>query len=161
MVLLRLDPRKIETRGGKIIFTRKNLELLEEFPKGPLIELIQGEIFLLRSQNPRHQEIAANLNFKLRNYLQDFKETTEGTLLNAPIDLVLSEENMVIPDLVFIKKSKEHIIKEKWIEGVPNLVIEVLSEERDRDLVYKKNMYEAFGVQEYWIIDPTIESVDV
>ena len=107
MVLLKLNPDELKTRAGsgKIIFIRKNVEKLDEFPQSPLIELI--------------------------------------------------------PDLVFIKKTNEDIIKEKAIEGVPELVIEVLSTNREHDLHYKKSLYEPFGVQEYWIVDPVDRSFKI
>jgi len=164
MVLLKLDPNDLKTKAGsgKIIFTRKNIEKLDEFPKGPLIELIQGDIYLVPSPTPLHQEISANLNFAIKKYLVSHPvQSQPGKLYYAPIDLILSEENLVIPDLVFIKKSNESIIKEKAIEGIPNLVIEILSTNREHDLHYKKDLYESFGIQEYWIVDPVSKSIEI
>lgn len=164
MVLLKFNPKEIKTQdgSGKIIFTRHNIEVLEEFPKGPLIELIQGDIFLPPSPTPLHQEVSANIYNAINIYMMSFpKGKRPGKLYYAPIDVILSDENIIIPDLVFVKKSNDSIIKEKAIEGVPDLVIEILSINRDHDLIYKKDLYEIFGIQEYWIVDPTNQSVQI
>ncbi len=162
MVLIKFNPKEIKTQEGtgKIIFSRYNIEKLEEFPKGPLIELIQGDIFLAPSPSTLHQEISANLNYAIRKYLKSYTmEGQPGKLYYAPVDVILSNENIIIPDLVYIKKSNESIIKEKAIEGVPDLMVEILSINRDHDLIYKKDLYETYGVLEYWIVDPTDESL--
>ncbi len=135
---------------------------MDEFPHGPLIELIQGDIFLVPSPTPLHQEISANLYFAIETYLKGLPNPRQqGKLYYAPIDVILSEENLVIPDLVFIAKSNQSVIKEKAIEGVPDLVIEILSTNCEHDLTYKKDLYEAFGVQEYWIVDPIARSIEI
>ncbi len=75
----------------------------------------------------------------------------------APLDVILDEKgkkstNVVQPDLfVVCDKNK---IKENGIEGSPDLVIEILSKSnRYHDLIYKMNLYQKFGVREYWIVD--------
>jgi len=60
----------------------------------------------------------------------------------------------VQPDLLFVGKDRSSIVKEEYIEGAPDLVVEVVSpnsEERDRG--YKFKLYAEQGVKEYWLAD--------
>jgi Uma2 family endonuclease len=59
------------------------------------------------------------------------------------------------PDLCFIRKQREFIVKEKFIDGPPDLIIEVISESnRTHDTVVKFQNYAQHGVAEYWLVDP-------
>ncbi len=54
------------------------------------------------------------------------------------------------------------MIKEEHIQGAPDLVIEILSPATSgRDRTYKRTLYGRYGVQEYWIVDPEEQSIDV
>ena len=58
------------------------------------------------------------------------------------------------PDVMFVQKSRAHIIRENYIDGAPDLVMEFVSPESSiRDWQEKFAEYEAIGVPEYWIID--------
>ncbi len=62
--------------------------------------------------------------------------------------------NAVEPDLIVVLNKNNSIIKDH-IHGVPDILIEILSPGNNKhDTVRKKNLYERFGVKEYWIIDP-------
>jgi Uma2 family endonuclease len=84
-----------------------------------------------------------------------------GEVFIARMDVVLSDTDVVEPALLFI--ASEHTsITDKHIMGVPDLVVEILSEgSRKTDEIIKRRLYEQFGVKEYWIIDPELESVKV
>ncbi|MBI3660714.1 Uma2 family endonuclease [Candidatus Acetothermia bacterium] len=80
----------------------------------------------------------------------------------SPIDVVLSNEDVVQPDIVFISKDRLSIIREEAIHGAPDLLIEILSPstaERDRTL--KKTLYARSGVKEFWIVDPVTKAIEV
>jgi Uma2 family endonuclease len=80
-----------------------------------------------------------------------------GEVFDAPLDVYLDEiANAVQPDLIVVLKDNLKIIDRRGhIHGVPDLLIEILSESNKKhDLVRKKSLYERFGVKEYWIIDP-------
>jgi len=83
------------------------------------------------------------------------EETKTGEVYVAPFDVYLDEHlNAVQPDIVFVSASRLSII-ERHIHGVPDLIVEVLSEgNENHDKIRKKKLYEQFGVKEYWIIDP-------
>ena len=71
-------------------------------------------------------------------------------------DVYLDEHsNVVLPDIIVIAEANLHIIKEDAIHGVPDIIIEILSQSNSKhDRVKKKELYERFGVKEYWIINP-------
>ncbi|UCE07203.1 MAG: Uma2 family endonuclease [bacterium] len=75
---------------------------------------------------------------------------------------MLSNSNVVQPDILFILNENLDIITEKNIQGVPDLIIEIISPATGYyDLRGKKDIYEKFGVQEYWIADPMKQRVKI
>ena len=65
------------------------------------------------------------------------------------------------PDIVFIRNERRGLIEEQSLRGAPDLVVEVLSPGiRKKDLKMKKNIYEHFEVQEYWLVDPDDAAVE-
>lgn len=140
----------------KVYFTYNDIKHLPEFPEGPLIELLNGEIFIVPSPKIKHQKISQNLSLEIGILL---KSQNIGIVFIAPVDVVLSAKNVVVPDLLFVKKENKHIITEKNISGTPDFIIEILSDNRTNDLVIKKDLYEKFRVGEYWIVDPIDETI--
>lgn len=128
-----------------------------QLPEGDRYELIEGELLLTPSPTVRHQRVAATMQEALRTFV---KANDLGSVFYAPLDVVLSDENVVQPDILFISKERDNIIKEENIQGPPDLVVEIISPstaERDRSL--KKALYGKFGVREYWIVDPEIKQL--
>lgn len=106
---------------------------------------------------PRHQEISSNLNDLFKGFIRKNKL---GKVFFAPIDVHFASGEVCQPDLVFIAKEQAHIVGESAIEGTPMLIVEVVSKGSvARDYIEKKEDYERFGVQEYWIVDPRNEVV--
>jgi Uma2 family endonuclease len=153
MISLKLDPKtiKIRSKSGKIFFTYSDIEKLPEWPSGPLLEIIGGELFLVPSPNLDHQRISRRLTSIIIQYVEKHKI---GEIFYAPVDVVFSDENVLVPDLIFISREHINILHPNRIQGAPDLVIEILSENKEADLVHKKEIYEKYGVREYWIIDP-------
>jgi Uma2 family endonuclease len=122
-------------------------------------ELIGGDHYVTPSPIFRHQRVCSNLHRMLSSFVHDKRL---GHVLTAPFDVVLSDLDVLQPDLLFVSSARIHIITEKNIQGPPDLVIEILSETTRRtDEVVKRKQYERFGVSEYWIVDPELETVKV
>lgn len=105
-----------------------------------------------------HQETA--LHFY--RHLHDWVARRElGKVITAPIDMILSEHCVTQPDVAYISRARLSIIHTA-IMGPADLVAEVVSlGGRHRDRIEKRDLYEQYGVREYWIIDPESETVDV
>ena len=102
--------------------------------------------------NRFHQDISRNLQFQLHSYL---KSNPIGKLYNAPFDVYLDEYNVFQPDLIIVLNEHADILTEAGAEGVPDLIVEILSPKTRRlDLVNKKRIYAIRGVRELWIVDP-------
>lgn len=128
-------------------------------PDDKRYELIEGELLMTPSPVPRHQRISRELEFCL---VQFVKANDLGEVFDAPCDVYLDDKNVVQPDILFISKERKNIIGEKNIQGAPDLVIEIISENTAyRDLIQKKKIYARFGVKEYWIVIPGEELIEV
>lgn len=128
------------------------------FPEdGKRHEIIGGEHYMTPSPSTRHQRISRNLEWFFQQHLRSYPA---GEIFYAPFDVVLSTYDIVEPDLLFVAQENRQIITDKNIQGVPDLVVEILSpgtSQRDQEL--KKKLYEQYGVSEYWIVDPDTASV--
>lgn len=130
-----------------------------ELPDDKRYELIGGELYLTPSPKSFHQIISGNIFTLLSNFVRD---NNLGTVISAPMDVKLTETDVVQPDILFIRVERKEIIKENFIDAGPDLVVEVISEAtRDRDTVIKKQLYFRHGVEEYWLVDPEEEKVTV
>ncbi len=114
-------------------------------------EIIDGEHFMTPAPQTRHQIASRNIQRILLNHIE---ENDLGQLFYAPTDVVLSDTTITQPDLLFIAKGREHIIKKNFIDGAPDLIIEILSPGSEKlDRFTKMKYYAVFGVGEYWLID--------
>ena len=122
-------------------------------------ELLEGELALVPSPSWLHQSIL-RLLFK---YLDSFIEARGlGEVRFAPVDVVLSDEDVVQPDLLFIAQDQLGIISEEAVRGAPDLVVEILAPATaQRDRTYKRTLYARHGVKEYWLVDPESKTVEV
>jgi Uma2 family endonuclease len=119
-------------------------------------EIIDGVHYVSPSPTFRHQLIVATLIRILGNHVA---KHDLGWVVGSPCD-VLSEHTIVQRDVLFISKARAFII-DKTVNGAPDLVVEVLSSNREYDERTKFQEYEVSGVLESWIVDPESESVKV
>jgi len=73
----------------------------------------------------------------------------------APFDVILTDNDIVEPDVVYVSNERSSIVTEDNIRGVPDLLVEVLSPSNIvRDTRDKRNLYARCVVPYYWIVDP-------
>ena len=122
-------------------------------------ELIAGDRYVTPAPSRKHQIVVGNLHLLLQAHV---KQERMGRVYLSPFDVVLSEEDVVQPDLLYVSREHAEHETDKGLSGAPDLVIEVLSEgSRRNDEVVKRKLYERVGVREYWIVDPVLETVKV
>ena len=120
-------------------------------------EIVDGELVLSPTPASRHQEICTLLGFEIASFV---KERGLGVTFSCAMHTILATHAHYEPDLCFIRKNRLSIIKEKFIDGPPDLAIEVISESnRTHDTVVKFNDYARYGVEEYWLVDPREEEI--
>ena len=126
----------------------------------PSYEIIGGEKIMSPAANLTHSDIIGRLYLFIGNHLMANKS---GYIYPDNVDVHFSDGSLFKPDLVVVLKSNEKILAgRKAIYGAPDMVVEVLSHStRKKDLTIKKDIYEAQGVKEYWIVDPRAKSVMV
>jgi Uma2 family endonuclease len=133
---------------------RTIMEVYKMLPEGTLAELINGQLYMSPSPTNKHQWLLISM---VRT-IADFVETNSlGKILIAPSDVYLDEEsNALQPDIYFIANTNvSQPLDDFPYKGIPDLIVEFLSPGNSKhDLVTKKELYEKFGVKEYWIIDP-------
>lgn len=123
-------------------------------------ELIDGVHYVTPSPRLRHQDIVGRLYGAIFVYLQERPDA--GRMFLSPLDVVLSNHDIVEPDLLFIAGDQASIMTEKNIQGAPALVVEVMSKStRKRDSQIKRRLFEQVGVREYWLVDPELDTVQV
>ena len=122
-------------------------------------EIIEGELFMVPAPDFFHQIVSRNIEFRLLDFVEKNKL---GIVVDAPVDVVLSSEDVFQPDILFISSERRYIITEKNVSGAPDLIIEILSPStQELDKLVKRHLYSKFGVREYWIVDPVGKNIEV
>jgi Uma2 family endonuclease len=127
-------------------------------------EIIDGDHYMNPAPSPYHQTLSKRLQYQLYSKIE---LPGLGQVFDAPIDVQLSEHDIVRPDLIVVLPDSQARITPSRIKGPPDLVVEILSPSTaGNDQGLKRTVYEKFGVREYWIVDPTentltlLESID-
>ncbi len=144
----------------KALNPRVSFAELQQWPDdGRRYELYDGEAIVVPAPFLRHQRVAAAIEHVLREY----EDATAGLVFISPIDVVLSEHDVVQPDVVFIRKERRHLIDMMTAMYVPpDLAVEVLSRSTEaRDRGRKMRLLARFGVPEYWIVDPVADTLEI
>jgi Uma2 family endonuclease len=139
--------------------TKLTYEDYAKTPDDERWELLDGELIMAPSPNEAHQSVQAQLGFRLMGFVV---ERDLGKVYFSPFDVVLSDTDVVQPDLIFVSREREHIITHANIQGAPDLVVEILSPSTaQRDRGVKRRLYAEHGVKEYWQVEPETQTVTV
>lgn len=145
----RLLPEQIPAPGAQPFTYQEYLALPDD---GRRYEILAGDLFMSPSPSIRHHDVLASLFVLLRACVSAGRL---GKVFISPVDVVLSEINVLQPDLFFVSQERLALVGEKNVPIAPDLVVEVLSPSGDqRDRRIKKGIYQRFGVAHYWILDP-------
>ena len=135
-------------------------EFLQIPDDGKRHELIDGVHYVTPSPKLSHQELVGRLHLAIGHFLSSRRHL--GRLFLARLDVVMSDYDVVEPDLLFVSGDQLDILTEANVQGAPALVIEVLSPStRRRDEGIKRKLFDEKGVREYWLVDPKGRRVSV
>ena len=113
-------------------------------------EILAGVEHVTPAPSLAHQWASKKLQRQLEDY---FEARGLGRVFDAPVDVIFTRHDVVEPDLVVV--TEERLMSRRGIEGVPALVVEVLSRStRAYDRVTKAERYAALGVPHFWLVDP-------
>ena len=120
-------------------------------PDDERYEVIDGELIMVAAPRRVHQASSRNISTLLDIHV---KANRLGEMYYAPTDVILSDINVVQPDILFVSSARSHILADEGIRGAPDLVIEILSPSTVQlDKVRKRELYARFRVPEYWQAD--------
>jgi Uma2 family endonuclease len=126
---------------------------------GRRYEILDGELVEMSSPTTRHQRVLLELAVQIHRLV---KERGRGTVLCAPCDVVLAQDQVVQPDILYVSEERRAIVQKAAVMGAPDFLIEVLSpSNRAWDRVRKRRVYGKSGVREYWIVDPEEKTIEV
>jgi len=163
---MRLVARSLFARRCKMRFMkgtadpRVTFAELRQWPdEGRRYELYDGEVIVVPSPFLRHQRVEMHLV----DILTEYERAIGGLVVVAPFDIVFFEHNVLQPDVVFFTKERRHLLHD-WeaTRAAPDLAVDVLSRSTEvRDRGRKKEIFARFGVEEYWIVNPSENTFEI
>ena len=142
-------------RSGTLV----TYEDYRDMPEDERYEIIDGELVMAAAPSVVHQLIQDNIGRRLSLFVH---ENNIGRVLWSVTDVLLSDINVVQPDLLFVSNARSRIMTYNVINGAPDLAIEILSPSTAQyDKVRKRELYARFHVPEYWQADSDALEVTV
>jgi Uma2 family endonuclease len=124
-------------------------------------ELINGELIVSPTPVNKHQEDVGEIHFFLKQLAKTNPDS--GQVILSPMDVWLGDNN-VQPDVFWVSKP-ESLCKlgdDGYWYGAPDLIVEVLSPSTaHKDRGVKFDLYQQYGVREYWLVDPDGQYIEV
>lgn len=123
-------------------------------------EVLNGELFVSPPPSISHQDASTELAARMRMYAN---QRNLGKVLAAPTGVRLPGQPIPVqPDILFVRKERQAIIGHEYVEGAPDLVVEILSPGNWLyDRKQKMQAYREAGVSEYWIVDYRTKTIEV
>ena len=131
------------------------LELPED---GNRYEVLEGQLYMTPAPSSYHQILSRRLQF----LFYQLELEGRGQIFNAPIDLLIPGAEPAQPDLVYLAADQEDLVTRRGIEGVPEMVVEILSpSSATRDRTVKLHLYERNKVRRYALLDPSARTLEL
>jgi Uma2 family endonuclease len=124
---------------------------------GKRYEIIGGELYVTPTPTFFHQRVSRRLQRQLEDY---FHDRGLGEVVDAPVTLLLTNNDVMEPDLMVIGDA-DQVTDRGIVEGPPVLIVEVLSKSTAaRDRSVKAKRYAELGVDHYWLVDPRARRIE-
>lgn len=148
-------PREALLRSTDATWTAADWEQLPD--DGQRYEIIDGVLYMSTAPSPAHQLIVLEIVAALR---EQVGVPGIAIILTVPVGLFMPGGDPVQPDILVLHAEDRQLIGPRRIEGVPALLVEVLSPSNaEYDLVVKRAAYARAGVPEYWSARPGARDV--
>ena len=119
-------------------------------------QLLDGELIVSPAPTSEHQYALANLHLILHSLIPN------GRICLSPADVIWDEHNITQPDVFWMAENGRCVNKNHRFYGPPELIVEILSPRTARyDRTRKFDLYEKYGVTEYWIVDVDVRTIEV
>ncbi len=149
----------IEPRTGMQLSVAEFMDLDLPEPDDKLkLELDDGKLYIMPRPRIAHQRTQGKLIQHFFNFQDSFEEPPCEVHLDVIVALPSELPRLFAPDLSVILRGNDVGISDRMIEGAPDIVVEILSSDRNRDLVRKRQVYAEAGIPEYWIFDERNET---
>lgn len=125
---------------------------------GNRYEVIKGALHVTPAPSSYHQ----TLSKRLLHLFYQLELEGKGLAFHAPIDLLMPGAEPVQPDLIYLAADQENLVTQKGIEGVPEMIVEILSPSTaTRDRTVKLHLYQKCGVRRYALVDPGARTLEL
>jgi Uma2 family endonuclease len=150
-----LAPPELVTRSLDAAWTYARWSHLPD--DGHRYEVIDGVLYMTTAPSFFHQWIASRIIRLLQTQIED---PQLGLVAFAPIGLLMPGCDPVQPDIVVVAAAERGMIYDRRINGVPALIVEILSPGNiEKDMEIKRAAYARAGLAEYWIVRPATRDV--
>jgi Uma2 family endonuclease len=121
-------------------------------------EIIDGVLHMSPPPLIVHQRLSVRLSTLMHTYAE---KNRLGVVLTAPCGVRLPGQSIPFePDILFVRHERLAIVGERYVEGTPDLIVEILSPSNAAyDLETKFQVYQDAGVPEYWLVNPWEKTV--
>jgi Uma2 family endonuclease len=141
------------TRSGMVNFDEFSV-LIKPHQKADLIDAV---VYMASPENIESYQLFLWL---IRLMVEFVEDRDLGEVFGSRIAFRMNKKQGPEPDIAFVSKQRLHLVRKTFIEGAPDLAIEIVSPDSvERDYVKKRAIYEQGGVSEYWIIDEDLQRV--
>ncbi len=122
-------------------------------------ELDDGVLYIMSSGTRDHQFLGLEFCRRILDYVDSFDQPPAHIYHEMTTILSRELQRAPEPDIVIVREGRPGVLEGRWVEGAPDIVVEILSTDRNRDLVRKRQIYAEAGVLEYWPVDPRNDTV--
>ena len=143
----------LKPRTGIQLSVEEFMELPDTYDRRKM-ELDEGELYIMPRPRIRHQSLQLKVASSVDIYLVSFDDPPAEVFHDVIVALSLEDRILFAPDMVIVLRGGRATVTDRMVEGPPDIIMEVLSSDRRRDLVRKRQVYAEAGVPEYWIFDP-------
>ncbi len=136
-------------------------DLQQHFPEDlPIkVEIIYNQLFIMPSPEQLHQDTVGGVCMGSKLFA---KTHQLGSVIISPFDVVLDDNNVLIPDIVFVSVQRSEILDGKKANGAPDLLVEVWSpSNKKKERLKKHQLYAEKGVTEFWQIYPKKKYISI